>query len=869
MKRTDALLLQKVRVGRTPGIDEPFTIDGLCPGINLIHGPNASGKSSTARAIEAVLWPSASAASRLIVSAQYQLGSSTFVVDLDSGDVRVQQDGIKSLPPVLPAPELRKRYQLSLHELLAATDQAEGFADEIARQSAGGYDFAAASKALGYQAKPSTVRPEVQAHTDAKVLLTAAQKQQAMLHDEASQLEVLKDASEAAQRANEQERVLGKACKHANADVSANDARSALAVFPPVLAHITHDVLSEYNTLDKRRVEAVEVERAESQREEEALQLAAVALPDGPIQPETIEVLRNRAQLLSTAEFRVQTAKLRLADLSQQVTAARQAIGSATSDEQLVRLNGDSFDDLAGFAYDADKLSADYLAADSEARIASEGAAATTLVNLDAASAGVHALALWLKEPALHVESAGVIRRVALVWLIASVAVVASVILAIVWQPVSALGAPTALVLLWAVLQKVPSETGAQEIRQKDYLSLGLATPRSWTTDHVVDTLDGLHRLIAEGRVATRFSQWATEAGKRRLALEPRRAALELRKQKLEVQIGVTPGGDSQRLAWLGDHITRWRDSFRLKSGASAELNMALVQLESAKNAIAESTAQTDNAIAATSAGATALANGLAERQNRYEARTNEAKDARTRVAKAAVRREQLEAEIAKLFDSCGCPDGDVDALRSLNSMRFEYADAEVRLRSADQVVTSALNELQSDALFNPSLASASADDLKGRRADAGRQASNYEQALTDYKDLESRINLAKQQLDVERRLADLAAKEDALKMFRTRDLCALIGEALVRNVQRETRDQQRPKVFHRARKLFSSITRGRYRLDFEDTEGKGAPKFRAFDTRTSRGHALEELSSATRVQLLMAVRVAFVETQENGVCLP
>src|SRR5690606_37194719 len=58
----------------------------------------------------------------------------------------------------------------------------------------------------------------------------------------------------------------------------------------------------------------------------------------------------------------------------------------------------------------------------------------------------------------------------------------------------------------------------------------------------------------------------------------------------------------------------------------------------------------------------------------------------------------------------------------------------------------------------------------------------------------------------------------------------------------------------------------GRYelRLDQQDE-----PEFTAFDEVDRLERRLEELSSGTRVQLLLAVRVAFVEQQEQGVMLP
>ena len=84
--------------------------------------------------------------------------------------------------------------------------------------------------------------------------------------------------------------------------------------------------------------------------------------------------------------------------------------------------------------------------------------------------------------------------------------------------------------------------------------------------------------------------------------------------------------------------------------------------------------------------------------------------------------------------------------------------------------------------------------------------------------------------------------------------------------IQQETRDASLPIVFHRARELFGIITRGRYDLQLD--EGP-PPAFTAQDTATGALLHLDQLSSGTRVQLLMAIRLAFVENVEAGPRLP
>ena len=93
----------------------------------------------------------------------------------------------------------------------------------------------------------------------------------------------------------------------------------------------------------------------------------------------------------------------------------------------------------------------------------------------------------------------------------------------------------------------------------------------------------------------------------------------------------------------------------------------------------------------------------------------------------------------------------------------------------------------------------------------------------------------------------------------------ARVGQLLADRVARTAREQQLPPVLHRARDLFGAITKHRFELAFDAVDGQ----FLARDTVRDRGFTLDQLSSGTRVQLLLSVRVAFVEQQELGVRLP
>ncbi|HLV27310.1 MAG TPA: hypothetical protein VKZ41_13465, partial [Gemmatimonadales bacterium] len=221
--------------------------------------------------------------------------------------------------------------------------------------------------------------------------------------------------------------------------------------------------------------------------------------------------------------------------------------------------------------------------------------------------------------------------------------------------------------------------------------------------------------------------------------------------------------------------------------------------------------------------------------------------------------------ERAELNDSSD-PDQELSALCSQHAAFCEAVDGE---RDARRDVSALRIAIESAADSDPSLLTESPEELRARRDAIAELADRLVGVVAEISSLNTRMEAAKRGSDVERAQAEVAAAEEVLRDHRNADLAAMAGHMLVQHLLRATQDNHRPEVFHRARTLFTQVTRGCYRLEFDDAELGDVSTFRAFDTHSRRNHTLDELSSGTKVQLLLAIRIAFVETQEHGLKLP
>lgn len=867
MSGSGALRVSHVHVRRTPGIPHGFEIGGLCGGVNVIHGPNGSGKTSTLRAIEAALWARDADHTGLSVAARYELDGRTYVVDVDAGRVRVQRDGLDDHPPQLPAPELRHRYRLSLHELLAAEEGGCEFAAAIARESAGGYDLAAAAGALGFEWRVSRPQKVMQALRNARDALRQARERQASLREDEARLQELQARCAAARGAGEHALVLERAIAHAEALATREAARERLAAFPEVLAGLHGDELERARAL-RDAVAAAEREVREARAAlHEAEREANEALPHG-VPPDTlVPTLREEATRLALLEASVAEAARRATEAATRLDVVRQQLGDGMDDDRLAVLDCTGVGALASLARELEELHARLLATEAELRRADGDEPAASAERL---RDGVRILGQWLQEAAGRPERERALRRATVaLWVLALAGALGWGLLAAVWQPVAVVAVFGLLAAAALLGRRAPAATDGRASRERDFARLGLPQPERWTEDAVARAYDALQEELARAKVSARLADWRRDAAARREALVAERTELAERIADVVAGIGLPPGSDVRQLALLVGRIGAWQQAFAELQGARAAEASAKEQLA---RALAEAAARVrpfGYAAPPSSAALGGIATALAAAVEAHARAMDRQAAARRDLERAEAAVQQASADLAAIYERTGLDIGDERGLAALCAQCGAYREAVQAVRDAEGAVTAARLALGAAADADPSLLDEDVASLRARHDDAVRLASEHDALLQQATGIRARVEAAKQGHDAEGARAEVAALEDVLREHRERDLRAMVGDALVRHLQRVTRDQHRPEVFHRAREIFAHVTRGQYTLQLDDRDGGREAAFRAVDTERDEGFALDQLSAGTRVQLLLAVRVAFVETQEHGRRLP
>ena len=296
-----ALFFTRTEVRHMPGFPNGgLEADNLCSGVNIIYGPNASGKSTLGRAIHYLL-QAEERPHDISLHAMLELDATSLSLDYNMGRIQCQKraDGSELDCPTLAPRELGNRYLLALHDLISA-ETGQDLAQGITRELAGGYDIGQASGELDYQDRAPRPKKLIDAYEVARKNYNAVQDRQDVLLAEQSRLAQLRSQQQTAQAALLQRQWIEKARECLETRATLEHAQERVADFPPGIELVTrHDAqqLQEWQeTLDAQQQQ----HQSEQQRLNEArAQLEHSGLPDAGLPAELVPALRRKVEGLA------------------------------------------------------------------------------------------------------------------------------------------------------------------------------------------------------------------------------------------------------------------------------------------------------------------------------------------------------------------------------------------------------------------------------------------------------------------------------------------------------------------------------------------------------------------------------------------
>lgn len=679
------------------------------------------------------------------------------------------------------------------------------------------------------------------------------------LREDEARLDALRrESAGAGARAGRRE-LLERALERLDAAEAERAAHEALEAFPAVLADVRGDEAERLRTLRQAQEGAEARARAAAEEAETARRtIAGTGLPADGLPGDVLARLSAALDRLRQMEEARQRLRRELERAREACRVERAAVGGAVGDSG-AGLTLPAVEELLRFAREAERHRAETYAAEAElAWLAGDGPAADP----ETLRRGRDALSAWLREPGAGGVQ-GRLRTLAVVG--AALAAGAGAALGVLAHPAGWALVPVAAVLLGLALAARGGSGRRAEVR-REYERLGLEPPARWEPDEVAARAGRLEAEIAEARHRAHRAERRTAAERRKAELDARAEEIGRRRAELARRVGLAPDADEAAVAWLCQRIHRWQEALATAGQAEAELRAAEAQHAEASAELGGWIAPFAAAEVGSAVEVAGTLDALRTRQQAHGEARLALRAAETRLREARDEGARREAECAALLARAGL-EGDAELrMEALCAMLPAFGAARERLLGARQDARTAERRLAETAGYDESVLALTRAEVEAELAASREAAERVAAARQEVVRLEERLRAARERTDMEEALARVRDAEAALREQRGLDEAAAVGWVLREHVERETRDRDRPAVFHRARALFAQFTRGRYRLELSDAT---PPEFRAVDTATGAGCALDALSRGTRVQLLLSVRIAFVETQEARARLP
>ncbi|WP_103016185.1 AAA family ATPase [Salinibacter ruber] len=866
---SDVLRFQQLRVNRFNGIEHGLEVE-LCDGVNVIHGSNAAGKTTLAHAIRGLLWPEHVGEQLPIVDARFVLDGSIWRVELEGKDSGYTRDQSPASRPSLPPAAHGPRYHLYLHDLLGGGDDEESFAQRILKEAQGGIDIEGTAEELEFEVPSRRTAQITNTVQDLREKRDKTKENQEALRRREQTLDDLREKKDEAERAARQASALEQAIEVASARQTHDEAEAALDQFPDVMDEVQGDEDEQLDSLREKQREAEnEIQEAEDQIEDARETIEESRIPEDGLPEGRVEELREVVSSIREQEREVREYRSEVTEAEEEEESAWGRLPAGVDKDAATGIDLPELEKIETHVKAVEDVQGQRTAFET----------AKDLFEADDSDTPIDTLRDGLKHLHRWLQFSGAATRSDPGWLQwtiliggllvagggAFLGILGTGMVTGVGIGLAVLGVLIAAAEGWRRRQAGEESSGQRALHEREYERLGLDEPNDWSRSAVEEHADTLLDELRKAHVVAEKQDTWTRLQSEYEDLDATEEKLEEERQRLAEELGFDPDVGSLSLPVLLDRLSRWQAAFDEVDAKQAALETAKDEAERCRERLNDALEEyelgpIDNASEAEGAVSTleAARNEFQEAERDLEQAENQKKD-------AIQDRDDAESDIEDLYDRLNLEQGAEDELRNLAGQRKAYKEAIEEERDAEATLEAELRQLRRMEAHEEQMEEATKEELQRRLDTAEETAEKEEEYVDQIKSIEHEIESAREEGTLEERQAKYRERLGDLAAEREQDYEKAVGKVLADFIQKETQDQGLPPVFHRARELFGEITDFRYELTLD----RGSASFRASDRVYERSFALDELSSGTKVQLMLSVRMAFLETQEQACRAP
>lgn len=859
-------------INREQGYRLPVEDDGFSYGVNIIYGANATGKTTTAHAIQELLWTKPDNTDKKIsLSGEWQYDDSDWEKHIEAGHITLLKDGDQAAAIPLPPAEEKPRYHLDLPDLLASEDR--NLAMEIQNELYGGIDLHKAAVELGFQDKIPA--PNSQAHKrlkEAQKHTREIRKQQAALQEREKKISALQKQIEKAKHAQQLSDMFRTLLEYQELTKEKQRIQETLdSNFPPQMKHITGEELKRFSELTENIDELQEKIKTQEKRLGELnqdIQDAGLNNKSFPSKQKLNELQAKIQDELEPACQKLPTLEQERARLKAELASKAEVLGEYTSNDKLENITQK---DLARFAELARSVTGLREREMALKRVESLTTPEQESDSGDKEAEKIRGCLDTLLNYAAHGDNKNIrrLRKLLFSTLITFTVLITAIVFIVnpIW--LIALTIPAAISVY--LIKTKPRSTGlyTSETLKECFQRSGIEPPASWEPPEIAERIFELADMLQKEKFRLEKQNFLKTLNSEREELRKKLAELENEKQKLAEEKGIDLRLEENHWSIVAQEYYSWRqlrDELAGKENESAEVR---AQRDTALNELQDALQQFTTQPLTDHAAVKAVLNDIMERAGKYQEAVKEQarlrkdnEELRVKLEKEQQRREEICRKAG--FD----PDEGISVseikvkLKELVENLANYSQEQKRLDQINFAVEERKKKLDNFPDFDNTMFDLEFEEINSHLEQAEQEADSLENRRDELSNLKSEIDQVKQKHDLEEAVSEENEARFQLRKLQQETTESIVGHRLIGYLE-NSYSETASRVLGRAKEFFGKITNHAWELEIEQDNSE--PVFSAREKGTGYLRNIDELSSGTRVQLLLAVRVAFIDTMEEG----
>ena len=870
--------LRRLAIERLPGIDRPFELKELADGLNIIVGPNGTGKSRLCAATQALLWPEpAIEDGRLAATAMFDHDGAHWRVACEGSRHGWQREGVDSDPPPLPGEHLHACFFLGLRDLLDDSASAgKNLAAVIRRQMSGGFDLEAVRRHFEESVLTRVGRKESKAVSSAENEIRKAEQKQAGVARQEQELDTLNTRADDAERAQQRLVHYDTALSLQKQQGEHAQCESDLAALPEALSHLDGKELERLKKLDEHLSEKRGGRETANNALANCLTAVRESRLDEPIESASLATWRGRAESLSELEHNLEVADQNARATYEALMSRRRVLGGRANADATLAIEDDA--DLFAFLRERQKLATERETLNIRlAQLASHEFSDEDARRLALLKRATESLRAWLRAPDPSLQTTGGTLWPTRAHFLAAAVVLGAIGLALHFvDSLTSLAIATAGVcagltvagLLSRVRAEGSSATDWRVVAEQQFPEGSDGRPASWTADDVAESLRHLEEELAilaaesEHDLIRKVEREQFEVDLK--SLERPAAHLEARRKTLADRLGLDALHPDAEMVDLARALDALRTAQAEDRSAAAKRDALEEQRKQLLADIAACLTGLGESEPTDAVSAKAGVHTIEERDRTLRAAKTDAKQEEQTRDRLDREIEELSAERAQIFRVAAREGDDRVALTRLLDQLDRYGKLTHALEEYASDIRRAETALETAG--EGALAQLDATRLADEKASLSTESGQLRELNRTIGEITSLARTAREGHDLEDAIAKRSIVLDELRDRRDEALAAAAGSFLIDGIRHEYEINQRPKVLERARHHFGTFAHHRYELNVSPSDDAS---FVAVDVTSGEGLSPDKLSDGTRAQLILAARLAFAEESEQGADLP